>query len=365
MLRDTRQRVRAIREAIRVEEQRLFARYPWLVHQDLLGLFCFLGSLGVLGCVAWLYLSGMLAWWWTIPLMALPLSVLHEIEHDLIHNLYFRRHRWLQNVMFFVIWYCKLGLNPWYRRGIHLRHHRLSGQKADIEERLLGIGLPFGPTRLLVAIHPFGAVFLFNRIRRDSPDFQGWRLTLLSLPTYLPLLCVSLAFFGYLWLMTGLSPAWDPIRMLPAEAWPFVRDMSVLMLFPNVLRQTCLVLMSSYSHYYEDIPEHDVYYQNQVLCGPLTWPLQVFCFNFGATHIIHHYVVSQPFYLRQMVAGAVHAEFERQGVRVNDLGTVIRTNHWHREPAEGEAVPTSVSSAQESKPSRTGTKGDKGDIQDN
>ena len=105
----------------------------------------------------------------------------------------------------------------------------------------------------------------------------------------------------------------------------------------------CLVMMSSYSHYYDDIPKHDVYYQNQILRGPLTWPLQVFCFNFGATHIIHHYVINQPFYLRQMVAEAAHAEFQRQDVRVNDLGTVTRSNRWHRQSAEGEAVHASVS----------------------
>ena len=57
-------------------------------------------------------------------------------------------------------------------------------------------------------------------------------------------------------------------------------------------------------------------------------PLQIFCFNFGSTHIIHHYVVNQPFYLRQMVARAAHQELERQGVRVNDLAVVSRSNRW-------------------------------------
>src|SRR5260370_37440281 len=88
----------------------------------------------------------------------------------------------------------------------------------------------------------------------------------------------------------------------------------------------CLSLLSSYSHYYADIPRGDVYYQNQVLSSRLLWPLQAFCFNFGATHIIHHYVVRQPFYVRQLVAAAAHAEMFRHGVPHNDFGTIARNN---------------------------------------
>ena len=164
-LTDTRDRVRAIRAAIRAEECRLRARHPWLARQDVLGLACFLFSLAGMAGVAAGYLAGGLTWWLAIPLMALPLSVLHEIEHDLIHDLYFRRRRWAQNLMFTVIWFCKLGLNPWYRRRIHLKHHRDSGQATDIEERLIGIGLPLGWLRLFIALHPLG---LLPRPRRPG-----------------------------------------------------------------------------------------------------------------------------------------------------------------------------------------------------
>ena len=78
----------------------------------------------------------------------------------------------------------------------------------------------------------------------------------------------------------------------------------MLVLLPNTVRQFCLILMSSYSHYYEDIPANDVYVQNQILRGWYFWPMQMFCCNFGATHIIHHYVIQQPFYLRLWVARA-------------------------------------------------------------
>jgi hypothetical protein len=106
-----------------------------------------------------------------IPLMALPISILHELEHDLIHNLYFRSRVWVQHLMFFVIWFCKLSLNPWYRRGIHLKHHLVSGHKTDIEERLIVSVSPlayFG----FVMIHPMGGLLLFRRTKRECPDFE-------------------------------------------------------------------------------------------------------------------------------------------------------------------------------------------------
>jgi fatty acid desaturase len=315
---DTRERVRAIRAAIYTEERRLRARYPWLVHQDVLGLVCFSVCLSAAVAMGGAYLTGGLRWWLAVPLIALPLSILHEIEHDLIHDLYFRRRRWVQNVMFTVIWFCKLGLNPWYRRRIHLKHHRESGQTTDIEERLIGIGLPLGWLRLFIALHPLGSVAVFLRLLRDAPDFRPGRMVVLSLPTYLIFAVLSLVLPAYL--------CFGSYSVLPASGWPPVRDLTVLLFAPNVLRQVCLILMSSYSHYYADIPPGDVYYQNQVLTSRLLWPLQAFCCNFGGTHIIHHYVVRQPFYVRQLVAAAAHAEMIRQGVRHNDFGTVARNN---------------------------------------
>jgi fatty acid desaturase len=329
------ERTRRIRAVIQLEERRLRATHPWLAHQDFLGMTCFLGSLAAMVAIAAFYLQGALAWWYAVPLMALPLSILHELEHDLIHSLYFRSRAWVQHVMFFVIWLCKMSLNPWYRRGIHMKHHLVSGQKTDIEERLIGLGLPFGFLRFFVTIHPLGGLLLFRRIKRDAPDFRPLRLALLSVPTYTSFLLIWETFFGYVRVRQGWSPPLDPFRLLPACGWPWARDLTVLLVLPNVLRQSCLVLMSSYSHYYEDIPERDVFFQNQILNSWMLLPFQVFCFNFGATHIIHHYVVNQPFYLRQMVAHAAQAEMGRQGTRINDLGTFVRANRRSDMTADG------------------------------
>jgi hypothetical protein len=106
--------ITAIRQAIRSEGSRLRKKYKWLAHQNFLGAGCFLISVLALFLTAYLYLKRYIGFWLTIPLMALPTSILHELEHDLIHNLYFKGKQWVQNIMFTVIWFTKWHLNPWY-----------------------------------------------------------------------------------------------------------------------------------------------------------------------------------------------------------------------------------------------------------
>jgi len=322
----TRDRIRAVNRAILGEEKRLRALHPWLKHQDLLGLGCFFGALVVITGVRELYLRDMLTWWLAVPLIALPLSILHELEHDLIHNLYFKQRRWMQNLMMGVIWINKLSINPWYRREIHLYHHKHSGQKNDIEERLIGLGLPFGILRMLVTLHPGGALLLLPRIKRDAPEFKVLKLLVWSFPSFLVSagsIQIFMRYVGAGWPNPGAAGAG-----LPAWGWSLISDVMVLLVLPAVIRQSSIVILSSYSHYYEDIPRHDVFYQNQSLRHWALMPFQLFTFNFGTTHIVHHYVVDQPFYLRQWVASVGLKELERQGSRVNDFGVVKRANRF-------------------------------------
>lgn len=51
----------------------------------------------------------------------------------------------------------------------------------------------------------------------------------------------------------------------------------------------------------------------------------------GATHIIHHYIPGQPFYLRQMIYPAVKPGMIALGVRNNDLGIAVRANRYFSE----------------------------------
>lgn len=324
-------RVRAIVRAIREEERRLRGQHRWLAHQDAIGTAVFVFSVTAMAGLAWGYLAAGLAWWVTVPLMALPISLLHELEHDLIHDLYWKGRRRAQDAMFFVIAWAKLSGSPWFRRGIHLHHHRRSGQHDDVEERLIGIGIPAGFYRLLIAVHPIFAGPVALQVRAVRPEFRAETGLRSSLPQFV---LFGAVLFGWplLQILSVVAPGLA--GLVPAELQRTLTALMVLLIAPNVLRQTALALISSYCHYYEDIPEHDLFFQNQILDHRALWPLQLFCWNFGGTHVIHHYWPAQPFYLRQMVARAVHGEMLRQGVRRNDLDIVRRANRWG-EPKRG------------------------------
>lgn len=314
--------MRSIVRAIREEERRLRARHPWLKFQDTIGLGLFFTALAAMAGLAWGYVAGGLPWWIVVPAMALPVSILHELEHDLIHDLYCKGRGPVQGAMFFVISWAKLNVNPWYRKRLHLHHHKRSGQIDDAEERLIGIGLPAGIYRVLIAMHPIFAGRVARRLARDWPAYrmaEGVRTGLAQFVVFGSVL------FG--WPLVTLVELLAP-GTFSGDLRATLDLLMVLLVAPNVLRQTSLALVSSYCHYYEDIPEYDLFYQNQILDHPLLWPMQLFCWNFGSTHIIHHFWPAQPFYLRQMVARTAHAEMLRQGIRHNDLGVVRRANRW-------------------------------------
>jgi fatty acid desaturase len=76
------------------------------------GFLFFSSSIAICATLTYFYLSGTLPWWAVIPLMGLPLSTMHELEHDLIHNLYFKKLPIVQDAMFLVIWVMKLHGSP-------------------------------------------------------------------------------------------------------------------------------------------------------------------------------------------------------------------------------------------------------------
>ena len=102
--------------------------------------------------------------------------------------------------------------------------------------------------------------------------------------------------------------------------------MVVVLVAPNVLRSFCLNFVTSYMHYYGGVST--LMQQTQILRPWFLLPMQLFCFNFGSTHAIHHFVVSQPFYLRQMVARAAHEAMRANGVRYNDFSTFESGNRY-------------------------------------
>merc|ERR1712000_377724 len=314
-------RINAIRKVIYSEDKRLRQKYSWLQHQNTLGMLWFCGSLTVMAITSFLYIYNIMPWYYAMTLMAVAVSIMHELEHDLIHDMYFKDHKWVQHFMFAMIWASKLNANPWWRKPMHLKHHKTSGQVDDIEERLIGLGLPLGFKRIAITLSPLGAFLVMNDVAHDSKAMNSKPLlhimwtSLLNLPVVLPShLCLAVLFFP---------------SLVSESVYTFCSNMCVLFFFSNMLRQASLQIVSTGVHYFGDIPEKNVFFQNQVIDHWSFYPLQMFCFNFGVSHILHHYVTRQPFYLRQMCAPGAMDELRKQGVRFNDLEIYARDHQYY------------------------------------
>ena len=338
------QRSAHIREVVLAKGVELRERYPLLKHQDALGAGILAFALaGMIGSAA-LYISGHMAWWVCLLLNAFFASLTHELEHDLIHSMYFRKQRVPHNLMLALVWLARPStINPWIRRHLHLNHHKVSGSEADMEERAITNGEPWGLARLLMV----GDNMMSSLIRMLRAKTWAHKLSIVqrSLKVYAPLALlhwgawyVFLGFHGInaiAWLM-GASVAWSANTLAVMQ---MIDIAAVVIIGPNVLRTFCLHFVSSNMHYYGDIEAGNVIQQTQVLNPWWMWPLQAFCFNFGSSHGIHHFVVKEPFYIRQMTVPVAHKVMREMGVRFNDFGTFGRANRFTRkEQVAGEEV---------------------------
>jgi hypothetical protein len=338
------QRIRAVVGKAGLEARE---RHAWLAHQNAIGLFIQLGSVAGMALCAWLYLQGSLPWWATVPLVAMLAAFTHEMEHDLIHQMYFKDKPWVQDALLLIGWIARPStINPWVRRELHFHHHKVSGHQSDMEERSITNGEPWGLKRFLmladsmlsIVLRPKTIFSIAGRYIREADKpangTQATRAIAMKVLSYAPLghLCwgtwhafVLFHAVDLIGTWSGHPVAWHPMVL---NAMPVVNALTVCLVGPNVLRTFCLHFVSSNMHYYGDIEKGNVMQQCQVLNHPLFWPVQLFCFNFGSTHAIHHFVVGQPFYLRQMIAAEAHAVMREVGVRFNDLGTFKRANRW-------------------------------------
>lgn len=99
------EKVAHIKKVILQAGDKLRARHPWLKkHQDAIGATIMAVSLlGMIG-TATLYYHGLIAWWLCIPVVAIFASFIHELEHDLIHLMYFRNKPWANTLMLWLGW---------------------------------------------------------------------------------------------------------------------------------------------------------------------------------------------------------------------------------------------------------------------
>lgn len=334
------QRSGKIIQWIRFADKRLRRKHPVISRrQNEIGLLITLGSAAGMIVFAVLYVCGLIPFWLCIVANAIFASFLHEMEHDLIHSLYYKENPRMQNFMFWIVWLFRANVvNPWFRKEIHLLHHKVSGNKDDVEERYISNGMPLGFKRLLVMIDPIMALkFQGPAIKKDAilqlrkikaPHSIGpvREIFLLLWYSFLLLSMVRLGFF-----IAGAElvlPEWA------ATATQLLTTAGVIYLIPCWLRQTAIQIVSSNMHYYgsgdsaDALQGHALYRQTQVLDSWLIAPLHLFCFNFGATHGIHHFVVNQPFYLRQWVAPYVRPAMKKYGMRFNDFQSMAHSNRW-------------------------------------
>lgn len=323
------------------------ARHPWLIqHQDRIGFAIFVFSCIAIVLNAFAYGAGSLPAWGAIVIAAFWMSILHELEHDLIHYMYYRKNPFMHHLMMAGVWLFRPStISPWTRRSLHLHHHKVSGSAADLEERGITNGVPWSFKRLLMLGDHMLAIFLRpldtlrmtrDYVRSQEPLSRQERkqLILQNLFAYFPLGVIHYALWHgwvvwhlFKWSATavGYAPVLSETQLMLESTVDFL---AVVLLMPNVLRVFCLHFVSSNMHYYGDVEANNVIQQTQVWNRWWLAPLHLFCFNFGATHAIHHFVVRDTFYIRQMTAHRMYPLMREQGVRFNDFATFRRANRF-------------------------------------
>ncbi|HNE20422.1 MAG TPA: fatty acid desaturase, partial [Turneriella sp.] len=176
-----------ISRSIRMSDRYLRRHFTILNQQDLLGFSIWLGSIaGMIGMAA-LYFLGIAPAWLVIVVNAIFASFLHELEHDLIHSLYFKE-TWVEKMMMWGVWIFRLNTpSPFYRKKIHLLHHKESGQPADIEEQMIGNGMKWDIKRVITMLDQ-GLAFLINarRVGKTAPKLDMKEMARAAFPfTYL------------------------------------------------------------------------------------------------------------------------------------------------------------------------------------
>jgi fatty acid desaturase len=322
-----RESIARINAGVRRAASDLRDRLPWLRHQDALGVAAL--SIAALGMTASAsaYVAGLAPAWACIVVSAMFASIAHEVEHDLIHSLYFARRVSVRSAMMVVAWVLRPGtINPFARKKLHLHHHKASGNEDDLEERAITNGEPYGLKRLLMIADGVLAVLL----RLDQAKGRRAKLLVFAALGYFPLGWVHYGLLYTFLFRHGLAQVGVDLPM-SGESAVFLDAACVVWILPNVLRSFCLNFVSSSMHFYGDVERGNVLQQTQVLDAWFLAPLQLFCFNFGSTHAIHHFVASEPFYIRQLTARAAHRVLRENGVRFNDFGTFTRDNRYATE----------------------------------
>ncbi len=322
---ETRQQIRAITNAIREQEAAIRKKYAFLAHQNTIGMLLLILSLSAMVGLGTAYYYGMISAWLCIALAAMVASISHELEHDLIHRQYFAKQPFMHNLMMLIVWLMRPNtVNPWFRRKIHLHHHQVSGTEQDLEERLVGNGIKNPFKRALVIFDGLiGLIINRKTFSREINNFQFSTVFHAAFP-------IATAYFVVLYTMIiyhGLNLFVPMATYVPDMLMPVIEVFNFLMVvlvLPNILRSASLNFVTSSMHYYGGV--NSVHNQTHVLTSKWFMPFHFFCFNFGKTHTIHHFVPNQPFYIRQWISKKVNEVMAQNGVRFNDFKSIRNAN---------------------------------------
>ena len=221
-------------------------------------------------------------------------------------------------------------INPFVRRRLHIHHHKVSGTESDIEERGITNGEAWGLKRLLMTGDNMLAVFLrpletrrmvkaFVKAQGDISSEEKTRIIRENVTGYFPLgninylIWHSFIVYHVATFLLGLTGVTFTLPAFAQGVLAFVNFFAVTISAPNALRTFCLHFVSSNMHYYGDIEPRNTIQQTQVWNASWLLPLQLFCFNFGSTHGIHHFV------FHHAILKVNHIKFPGFDFRVNGL----------------------------------------------
>lgn len=340
------ERTSNIRKEINIVYKQLKKNYPIFNYQNTLGLLIFIGSITVIGFTSYYWYQDIVPTWLMIVINAFFMGILHEIEHDLIHWLYFKGNKAVHHFMLLSVWLLRpLTVNPWIRRTLHLHHHKFSGSIHDVEERSVTNGEKWSLKRLLTTADVvLGGLLRLGTMFKDmNTEVKEGRLKMdvsnklkkimfLSIVPITIIAHVILYFFFVNIVLDYFHARFGFTLVFPEFVKNILTKLDVIIyvvLLPNLVRQFSLHFITSNMHYFGDVEKGNVIEQTQVLTTWWTFPFQLFCFFFGWTHSIHHFVVHETFYVRHFGRKKANGILKKYGVRFNDLGTFRRANRYH------------------------------------
>ena len=269
------QKTKIIRREVQLASKELRAKYPVLQHQNAIGFAIFAISIAMIVLSAVLYLQDVIGAVAVVISVAFWTSFLHELEHDLIHFMYFKKNKFMHDLMMLGVWVFRpMTINPWLRRILHFHHHRVSGTKTDLEERGLTNGEAWSLKRLLTMTDLlFGGVVRAHQIRKDVieavkngelPKEQALQFKKVKVYGMLPF-TLALYFIWYFFLLhhtvhfVAQLAGWQYQSPAFIEAqFSWINPLVIILILPNFLRMFCLHFITSNMHYYGDVEAGNV-----------------------------------------------------------------------------------------------------------